>query len=96
MTRYTHRFKVGDTVNVVVPDPSFTDDAYDPTQPLALAVVIEQHMTGFCTTCHCIPQDPDHAGDGSLCCPGPFYLVHADGHDLHFAEHEIEPSLHAA
>lgn len=49
----------------------------------------------FCATCHCTPSDPDHHGDGSLCCPGPWYTVAftcSDCQDHHirvFAEHEL-------
>ena len=49
----------------------------------------------FCATCHCIPANPDHRGDGSPCCPGPWYKVafpcpDCQGHHTCvFAEHEL-------
>lgn len=52
----------------------------------------------MCTTCHCTPADPDHAYDGSLCCPGPWYMVAfacpaGDQHRNAFAEHELAPAV---
>jgi hypothetical protein len=48
----------------------------------------------MCATCHCTPLDPDHQGDGSSCCPGPWYtvkLTHDDHDHLYsFAEHELK------
>lgn len=49
----------------------------------------------FCTSCHCCPVDDDHRADGSICCPGPWYLIqlfNSFGDPLRpmtYAEHEL-------
>jgi len=50
----------------------------------------------FCGLCHCDPIDPDHT-DGSICCPGPYYVVEVNWsecrhvHHEVYAEHELRP-----
>lgn len=62
------------------------------------ARIVRDGTHEFCTTCHCIPPDPDHEFDGSICCPGPWYAVTVTDPNgntvtgLHtYAEHEITP-----
>jgi hypothetical protein len=91
MTVQTKRkYKPGDRVLAPVVDGA---------QPWPGAIT-DGNAHKFCTTCHCEPTDPDHRGDGSLCCPGPWYAVKIDSDDcgdgegtpMAFAEHELIPA----
>jgi hypothetical protein len=61
--------------------------------------VVDYTASSFCGTCHCSPHNTEHHGDGSLCCPGPFYTVEyhspcgRDATHAHvgvYAEHELK------
>lgn len=92
-------YKAGD--RVIVPAVSLCPVEYidGPVEPPAEGTITGP-STPFCSTCHCQPADPDHEGDGSLCCPGPHYYVRFDcphpcqsgtahEHVMTFAAHEI-------
>lgn len=83
----TRKYELGDQVLAPVVDGA---------EPWPGRIVgLDGHQ--FCTTCHCEPVDPEHRGDGSLCCPGPWYRVKLDDSDcgdghgtpMTFAEHEL-------
>lgn len=74
-------------------------DSASPAPVVATVTGLPAHR--MCTTCHCTPTNPDHRGDGSLCCPGPFYNVQYrcdecdHVHHEAYAEHELisEPEI---
>lgn len=88
MTTATHSFALGDRVTT----------AEFGTMTLVITRLVTTG-SGFCVTCHCDPADPDHC-DGTLCCPGPFYLVvflgldgrYAQNNPAIYAEHELTPA----
>lgn len=100
----TSTYKTGD--RVTVPAVSLCPVEYidGPAEPPVEGVIVGPGHP-FCTKCHCIPANPEHAGDASECCPGPHYLVRfscphpcrsgeAHEHVMTYAAHEITPLRH--
>jgi hypothetical protein len=73
MTTPCTKYQLGDRVGLAVID--FDHDFGPYTGEYRPGIVNSVTDTGYCPTCHCQPSNPDHHGDGSACCPGPFYEV---------------------
>jgi hypothetical protein len=95
-----HKHKIGDHVTVskdVCPE----DGIAFPLGQQHQGEIVGINEGQMCSTCHCTPTDPDHAFDGSLCCPGPWYTVAFTcpagiAHRNTFAEHELTAALISA
>jgi hypothetical protein len=85
-TASAHKYKPGDRVSVPI--------EADLRWP---GLVVNDRTDPFCPTCHCDPADPIDHYDGTLCCPGPWYVVDVLSPDANgikstiwtFAEHEL-------
>lgn len=85
-------YRVGEPVRVPLPDGRVHEGR-----------IVGDNGDGFCMSCHCTPINREHTGDGSLCCPGPWYDVTYTRHDDNgpydttgvYAEHEIYPAGYA-
>jgi hypothetical protein len=97
----TTKYQPGDRVALAVID--FDHDFGPHIGEYRPGIINSTTGSGYCATCHCQPADSDHDGDGSACCPGPFYevLTHEPWTDeddedarlvkVHVPEHDLIP-----
>jgi hypothetical protein len=96
-------FRPGDMV-LILAAPALAPDEPD---IITLGTVTPTPAHAMCVTCHCTPVGPDHQGDASECCPGPWFMVEFECrrscsietphvHEMTFAAHELAPATQAS